>query len=242
MSAVNRSSRLKGLGTVLLGSLVFVVLITVLNWLAKSLFARAIASGIRQRVTVELTAAMIAEVGLLFLAVLLLRRRGFTLRSLGLWKPAPAGGWLAAALVGVLFLGFNLALPLRAEKNLAEISLFHIYNAVSAAFVAGFVEEMLFRGFIMTELQRSGWRNTAQVVISSILYGAVHATWGLISGIFTFELIGGAVIGTAVFGCCCSAVYLASRRSLMPIIFAHGLIDLAIEPWLFMVAVSMVHH
>src|ERR1022692_564643 len=33
--------------------------------------------------------------------------------------------------------------------------------------------------------------------------------------------------------------YLASRRSLMPVVLCHGLIDLTIEPWLFMVAVSM---
>ena len=242
MPTADRSSRLKGLGTVLLGSLLFVVLVTALNWIAKSLFARAVASGIRPRVTVELTAAMIAEVGILLLVVLLLRRRGIALRSLGLWQPAPAAGWLAAGLVAALFIGFNLALPLREEKNLAEISLFHIYNAMSAALVAGFVEETLFRGFIMTELRCSGWGNTAQVVVSSFLYGAVHATWGLISGMFTFELIGGAVIGTAVFGCCCSAVYLASRRSLMPVVLCHGLIDLTIEPWLFMVAVSMAHH
>lgn len=75
MTTADRSSRLKGLGTVLLGSLLFVVLVTALNWIAKSLFARAVASGIRPRVTVELTAAMIAEVGILLLVVLLLRRR-----------------------------------------------------------------------------------------------------------------------------------------------------------------------
>ena len=47
MTTADRSSRLKGLGTVLLGSLLFVVLVTALNWIAKSLFARAVASGIR---------------------------------------------------------------------------------------------------------------------------------------------------------------------------------------------------
>jgi membrane protease YdiL (CAAX protease family) len=236
-----RSLKLKGLGTVLSGSLIFVVVVVALNRIAKGLFARTIASGIRQQVTVELTAAMIAEVGVLVLAVLLLGRRGLALRSLGLWRPAPAAGWLAAGAVAVLFLAFNLALPLRAEKHLTEISLFHLYNAVTAAFVAGFVEETLFRGFVMTELQRSGWGNGTQIMVSSILYGAVHASWGLVAGMFTFKLIGGAVIGTAVFGCFCSAVYLVSRRSLMPVILCHGMIDFAIEPWLFMVAVSMAH-
>ncbi len=80
------------------------------------------------------------------------------------------------------------------------------------------------------------------MILSSILYGGVHAAWGLTSGMFTFELVGGAVIGTAVFGLFCSAVYLLSRRSLMPILVSHGLIDFIIEPWLFMVAVRMLHH
>ena len=235
------SSRLKGLGVILVGSLVFVVLVSATNWFAKTLFADAVAAGIRSRVTVELTAAMIAEIGVLLLLVLYLRRRGNTLRSLGLWQSAPGVGWLAAGVVTTLFIAFNLALPLRAEKHLTEISLFHLYNAISAGIVAGLVEETLFRGFIMTELRSSGWGKTAQVVTSSLVYGSVHATWGLISGMFTVELVGGAVIGTAVFGCFCSAVYLLSGRSLMPVVLCHGLIDFAIEPWLFMVAVSMIH-
>ena len=242
MSAGTRCPRLKGLSGVLAGSLVFVLFVAGLNWMAKSLLARTVASGLRQRVTVELTAGMIAEIGVLLVLILLLRRRGVALQSLGLWRPAPIKGWIVAGLVAALFLAFNVALPLRAEKNLAEVSLFHIYNAVSAAFVAGFVEETLFRGFVMTELRSSGWGNMAQVVISSLVYGAVHATWGVITGMFTWELLGGAVIGTAVFGCFCAVTYLVSRRSLMPVIVCHGLIDLIIEPWLFMVAVSMVHH
>jgi membrane protease YdiL (CAAX protease family) len=105
--------------------------------------------------------------------------------------------------------------------------------------VAGFVEETLFRGFLINELRRSGFGTAAQVILSSVCYGAVHAAWGLTSGAFTLQLVGGAVIGTTVFGFGCAAVYLLSRRSLMPVILSHGLIDLAIEPWLFMVAVSM---
>lgn len=242
MNPSDRSSRLKGLGNVLLGSLLFVVLVTVFNWLAKAAFAGVIASSIRSRVTVELTAAMAAELGVFFLLILFLRRRGETLRSLGLWKTAPAAGWMAAAVVAALFIAFNLALPLQAERNLGEISFFHLYNAISAGLVAGLVEETLFRGFVMTELRSSGWGKTAQVIVSSLVYGAVHATWGLVSGMFTFELVGGAVIGTAVFGCFCSAVYLLGRRSLVPVVLCHGLIDFTIEPWLFMVAVSMIHH
>ena len=242
MSTETRYSRLKGLSVVLVGSLVFVVIVTVVNWQAKSLLAQVIAAGLRQRVTVELTAALIAEIAVLFALVLFLRRRGITLRSLGLWQSAPMKGWIVAGIVTALFIAFTLALPLRAETHLAELSLFRIYNALIAAFVAGFVEEILFRGYVMTELQRSCWGNAAQVLISSLVYGAIHATWGIVTGMFTWEMLGGAVIGTAVFGCFCAVTYLVSRRSLMPVIVSHGAINLVIEPWIFMLAVSMAHH
>jgi membrane protease YdiL (CAAX protease family) len=59
--------------------------------------------------------------------------------------------------------------------------------------------------------------------------------------VFNLELLGGAVIGTSIFGLFCAGVYLLSRRSLMPVIACHGLVDFVIEPWLFMLAVSMYH-
>lgn len=239
MTGVKTASRLSGVRTALLGSLAFVLIVTALNWIAKYALAGIVALGLRARVTVELTSAMIAEIGVLLLVIALLRRQGLTLRSLGLWRNAPAAGWVSAAFLAALFIGFNLALPLRGHKSLTEVSLFHLYNAVTAGVVAGFAEEILFRGFLINELRRSGFGTAAQVVLSSVSYGAVHAAWGLTSGAFTLQLVGGAVIGTTVFGFCCAAVYLLSRRSLMPVILGHGLIDFAVEPWLFMAAVSM---
>ena len=235
------SSRVRGLGMVTLTTLIFVLLVVGLNWVARHLFSNIIALGIRQRVTVELTAAMLAEVLVLLLVTISLHKRGLTLRSLGLSASSTRAGWVSAALVAALFLAFNLWLPLRNETRFSEVSLFHIYNAVTAGFVAGFVEELLFRGYVMTELQRSGWGSRSQVCISALSYGLVHASWGIISGVFTFQLIGGAVIGTAIFGLCCSVVYLASRRNLLPVMLCHGLIDFTIEPWLFMLALSMMH-
>jgi len=72
-------------------------------------------------------------------------------------------------LVAGLFIWFNLALPLRNEQNLGEVSLFHIHNSLTAGMIAGFVEEIFFRGFFMTELAGAGFGNTAQVTISAIL-------------------------------------------------------------------------
>lgn len=225
--------------TVVTGSLLFVLVIVVFNLISKMLFATLIASGIRARTTVELTGAMLSEVVVLVVLVVYLKRRGTGLRQLGLWAHSPARGWIAAAMVAGLFIWFNLALPLRNVQNLGEFSPFHIYNSLMAGVIAGFVEEIFFRGFFMTELAGAGFGKAMQVTISAILYGLVHSAWGFTSGMFTMQMMGGAIIGTAVFGVFCSIVYLVSRRSLMPIIAGHAAIDFVIEPWLFMVAIEM---
>jgi membrane protease YdiL (CAAX protease family) len=197
------------------------------------------ASGNRARATVELSGAMAAEIIVFVILVSSLRRRDLSLAELGLRPGAPPRGWVAAAAVAALFIWFNLALPLREVTTLWEMSLFRVYNGLMAGVTAGVVEEVFFRGYMMTELDRAGFGSTIQVVVSAILYGAVHSVWGVTSGMFTMQLVGGAVIGTAIFGAFCSAVYLASGRRLWPVIVAHAAIDLVIEPWLFLVALSM---
>jgi hypothetical protein len=46
---------------------------------------------------------------------------------------------------------------------------------------------------------------------------------------------------TMILGCALAIVYLVGRRSLAPVITAHMLIDMAIEPWLLLFAVSGQH-
>jgi membrane protease YdiL (CAAX protease family) len=232
-------SRVNSLITIVAASLLFVLVVVVFNMIGKALFGNIMVSGLRARTTVELTMAMLSEIGVLVVLVFYLKRRGIALRQIGLWASSPARGWIAAAVVAGLFIWFNLALPLRNEQSLGELSLFHLYNSLTAGMIAGLVEEIFFRGFFMSELAWAGFGGTAQVTISAILYGLVHSAWGFTSGMFTMQMIGGAVVGTAVFGAFCSTVYLVSRRSLMPVIFGHVAIDFVIEPWLFMVAMTM---
>ncbi len=233
------TSRLNTLIMIVTCSILFVLIVVAFNMIAKTLFGTIMASGLRTRATIELTGAMLSEIAVFVLLVFYLKRSSIGLRQIGLWVSSPAPGWIAATIVAGLFIWFNLALPLRNEHNLGEISFFHIYNSLTAGVIAGFVEEIFFRGFFMTELAWAGFGTAAQVAISAILYGLVHSAWGFTSGMFTMQMIGGAVVGTAIFGVFCSIVYLVGRRSLMPIIFGHAAIDFVIEPWLFMVAISM---
>jgi CAAX protease family protein len=84
--------------------------------------------------------------------------------------------------------------------------------------LAAFMEEMIFRGWLtarVAELWRfssSGW--IAAVIVSSVLFGAVHLYQGP-SGVISTGLSG------LVFG----VVYLATGRNLWAPILAHGLAD-----------------
>jgi membrane protease YdiL (CAAX protease family) len=236
---VPHPSKMNSLMTIVAGSLLFVLVAVIFNMIGRMLFGTVMASGLRARATIELTGVMLSEVVIFVLLMFYLKRGGMGLRRIGLRAFSPARGWIAAAMVAGLFIWFNLALPLRNEQNLGEVSLFHIYNSLMAGVIAGFVEEVFFRGFFMTELAWAGFGRAAQVAISAILYGLVHSAWGFTSGMVTMQMMGSAIICTAVFGAFCSIVYLVSRRSLMPVIIGHAAIDFVIEPWLFMVAITM---
>jgi len=51
----------------------------------------------------------------------------------------------------------------------------------------------------------------------------------------------GAMTATAILGLMMAVTYLGSARSLTPAIVAHGLIDIVIEPWLLLYAVTGGH-
>ena len=84
--------------------------------------------------------------------------------------------------------------------------------------IAAFGEEIFFRGFLMTAIaeflgsSRLAW--ITAVVVQAIAFGAVHAYQGPVQAISIG--IGGAVYGAAV---------LLAKRSLWPVIFAHGIND-----------------
>ena len=48
----------------------------------------------------------------------------------------------------------------------------------------------------------------------------------------------GAAVSTAILGLMLAIVYAVGRRSLMPVVVAHGAIDTAIEPWLLLFAIN----
>ena len=144
--------------------------------------------------------------------------------------------WILAAIVGIVYVLYTMrAVPFVAGMQ-REISLFKLLG-ILAAVVGGIVEEVFFRRWVMDMLMSRGFASVIQVIISGIVFGLAHASWTLLAKRdLKFSLP--AIISTSILGVSLAITYLAGGRNLGPCIFAHVMIDVVIEPWLMLSAVS----
>jgi hypothetical protein len=139
----------------------------------------------------------------------------------------PTVGWIAALVVAAGTIAYSVrALNLGPYMtNVSTFRLLGLFIAVPSAIV----EETVFRGTVMTLLARAGQGDVVQVVVSALVFGIVHAVWGLRGGWRSFV---GAVTATSILGALLAVVYLLSERALLTCVVAHFLINIALEPWL----------
>ncbi len=105
---------------------------------------------------------------------------------------------------------------------------FHLIAALATGITAGFCEEVLFRGLLMTDFARAGYGKTAQIVLPGVAFGFSHLGYsvhGLLPAI-------GIMAPTAILGMGWGLAYLLGRRSLTPCIVAHFLNDATALPWI----------
>ncbi len=165
-------------------------------------------------------------------ASVVLKLRGAGWREIGLARPQ---SWRRTALLGVgALLGsiivtvavqvIALNLPgLAAEP--ADVSRFNplqgnvpllLGYVVLAWTTIAFGEEMLFRAFLISQLDKLfqgtkvGWRSA--LMASSVVFGLAHYQEGLVG-----------ILYTGAFGLLLGSVYLGTRRNLWVTIIAHGL-------------------
>lgn len=113
-------------------------------------------------------------------------------------KPHISKMWLLVAIfLPVIVSGILLCLPGDFVKN--DLSALQMFNIVlSALFVVGFgagvVEEMIFRGFIMTVLEKR-WGKRIAIVVPSVLFGLLHASSGMHMQDMLILLVAGTSVG-----------------------------------------------
>ena len=102
--------------------------------------------------------------------------------------------------------------------------------------LAAVVEEVWFRRALMDAIQAKGYGILAQIFLSAIVFGGLHAVWGI--GARSLRVAIGAVIATSLLGAALAIVYIAAGRVVAPCIFAHAAINIALEPWLLIAALT----
>ncbi len=98
---------------------------------------------------------------------------------------------------------------------------FHLVASLATGITAGFCEELLFRGLLMTHFAQAGYGKAESVIIQGLSFGFSHleyAVRGLLAGI-------GIMVPTAILGMMWGVAYLLGRRALIPCMVAHFLND-----------------
>lgn len=148
---------------------------------------------------------------------------------------APLPAWIAALLFALAYIVYTFRVLPSVRQHQREISLFKLIG-VAAAFASGIMEEVVFRRWLMDTALVYGVGSLGQVLLSGIIFGLVHLVWHAFSADRRFSIYGAA--STTVAGAALAVIYLIGGRNLGPCIAAHMLINLVVEPWLVLAAVS----
>jgi membrane protease YdiL (CAAX protease family) len=99
--------------------------------------------------------------------------------------------------------------------------------SIPTSLSAGFCEEFLFRGFLITLVAQAGGGKKMQILWSSIAFGLAHLLWGPIGALFTV------LLGLSF------ATITIMRGNVWAAVTAHSILNLCIEPGLINKAMSM---
>lgn len=181
---------------------------------------------LRGRTLVALGGTLTTEVILFSFLRRWLKGQGRKLQDIGWGQPTTLPAILVAIVFAVGYSAYTLTNPL-IGPNALGISLFKLAGVVVGV-VGAIVEECVFRGYLITELERLKVSTLAQILVSGVSFGIIH---------IGFDFAG--VIITFLMGLVMAAAYIIGKRSLTPSIVSHALINILIEPWLLLFIITM---
>ena len=174
---------------------------------------------------------MVVEWLLVVAVWFLLRSRGSSFKAIGVWRVGTLPAWVVALAFAALSIVNNLRVLRLMHVPISYAFFprgFHLVAALMVGVTAGFCEEVLFRGFLMTEFAEAGYGKFMQVVIPGVAFGLAHTGFlnqGLLAGL-------GIMVPTAFLGMMWGIAYLLGRRGLLPVVVAHFLNDATALPWI----------
>ncbi len=135
--------------------------------------------------------------------------------------------WTIAAIATAIHVSTAMLVFLPEPHRVWELSgLNLILSGIPAA--DGWSQEVLFRGYVLFRLARAAVPAMAQIVVSGILFAAIHFGYaGETAWTFVTPLV-----GTFMLGCFYAWAVQIGRGSLKPVICCHAIIIVITQPWL----------
>lgn len=169
----------------------------------------------------------LVQVGLVLLGAYLLGLKDLQRAIAASLAASTRKAWLIAAIATAIHIGTAMLLILPQPERVWELSALNlILSAIPAA--DGWSQEVMFRGYVLFHLARAGIPAIAQILISGILFAAIHFGYaGDTAWAILFPLV-----GTFMLGCFFAWAVQSGGGSLKPVICCHMLIIVFLQPWL----------
>lgn len=143
--------------------------------------------------------------------------------------------WIFALCIAVGYILYTVTFVPFVKKYLFTFSWLKLIG-IWAAIVSSTVEEIVFRKVLMDWLMNLDFSITIQIFVSAVMFGLAHGAWVFLRG--EFKIAFPVILATTVLGALLAILYIVGDRNILAPIVAHLLINLFIEPWLMLSAVS----
>ena len=213
--------------------------ITLLGCLILGLGNFVLAAGYLARTTSLINGALWLSVSfaisfafILTVIVLWQRAHGESLSELGWRRPTKTIAVILSIALGLVWVGFSYsgASYMLPGMNFLELSWIRLIMAVLGIFIST-AEEIMMRGFFMTQLQRGGIPAWVQIVASgtcSALYHSLH----------NFSLM--SFLPSLILFTCFAGIFVLGKRSITSTAIGHSLIHILGDPYLTMLILATV--
>lgn len=143
--------------------------------------------------------------------------------------------WIFACFIAIGYILHTVKVIPFVREHLFTFSWLKVIG-IWAAVVSSTVEEIVFRKVLMDWLMNLDFSIIFQVFASAVIFGFAHSAWVFLRGEIKIALP--VILATTVLGALLAVLYIVGDRNILAPIVAHILINLFIEPWLMLSAVS----
>ena len=178
------------------------------------------------------TRGFLVKVFLIAFLFFVVRLKAIHMALASLFQPATRAGWQIAAITAIIQSTVLFLLYVQSPARIFEPTLFNAYTTAIAAIGPGLGEETIYRGVVIITLANAGFSKPFQILMSGGLFGLAHFSWSLAAADAGLLIMLSPVLGTFFLGCFLAWAFQASGYKLLPVLVAHGFINVIAEPWM----------